>query len=212
MNEHQCKAAVNSCEATHGTPCTSNHARMAITETRSRGLNIFLGILLMLIGLAAMVFAVVSSVVTTLFIAWTMVIAGVVELVIAFRATRGREFVLKLLLGILYCGLGLYTLFYPLVGTAALTLTFAILLLVDAGLELGLAFHLRGLPGWGWILFDAIITGLLGIFIVARWPSSSFWVLGTFVGVSIFITGLARVAHSGEKSADVLDMTGRRAA
>jgi uncharacterized membrane protein HdeD (DUF308 family) len=79
-------------------------------------------------------------------------------------------------------------------------------------LELGLAIHLRGLPGWGWILFDAIITGLLGIFIVARWPASSLWVIGTFVGASIFITGLARIARSGEKPAQVLDMTGRRVA
>jgi uncharacterized membrane protein HdeD (DUF308 family) len=43
-----------------------------------------------------------------------------------------------------------------------------------------------------WMLLDGIITLILGFLIWNRWPSSSLWVIGTFVGISMVMTGTTR--------------------
>jgi uncharacterized membrane protein HdeD (DUF308 family) len=47
--------------------------------------------------------------------------------------------------------------------------------------------------GWGWFLFDAATNLSLGILILARWPSSSVWAIGTLVGVSLVMSGISRI-------------------
>jgi uncharacterized membrane protein HdeD (DUF308 family) len=59
-----------------------------------------------------------------------------------------------------------------------------------------LAFRMKPLQGWGWVLFDAIVTILLGILIWAHWPWNSAWVVGTLFGISIFISGVTRLMVS----------------
>ena len=41
-----------------------------------------------------------------------------------------------------------------------------------------------------------IISLLLGLLIYMQWPSSSFWALGILVGVSMIVSGIARVMLS----------------
>jgi uncharacterized membrane protein HdeD (DUF308 family) len=46
------------------------------------------------------------------------------------------------------------------------------------------------------VLIDGIVTLALGVMIYMQWPSSSAWAIGTLVGVSLIISGVARVAMS----------------
>jgi uncharacterized membrane protein HdeD (DUF308 family) len=57
-------------------------------------------------------------------------------------------------------------------------------------------FQVRTAQGSGWVLFDGIITLLLGLMIYRQWPSSSAWAIGTLVGVSMIISGVTRVMLS----------------
>jgi uncharacterized membrane protein HdeD (DUF308 family) len=54
----------------------------------------------------------------------------------------------------------------------------------------------RSIHGSAWILFDGIITLLLGLLIYLQWPSSSAWAIGTLVGVSMVISGVTRLMVS----------------
>jgi uncharacterized membrane protein HdeD (DUF308 family) len=45
-------------------------------------------------------------------------------------------------------------------------------------------------------VFSAISSLLLGVLILAQWPSSSAWAIGTLVGVGALINGITRVAIS----------------
>ena len=54
-------------------------------------------------------------------------------------------------------------------------------------------FQLRPLDGWGWFLADAAASLLLGVLILAKWPSSSIWAIGTLLGVSVFVGGITRI-------------------
>jgi uncharacterized membrane protein HdeD (DUF308 family) len=63
-------------------------------------------------------------------------------------------------------------------------------------LELVLAFGMRPRPGWGWLLFDAVITLILAVMIWKTWPSSAEWVIGTLVGISMLFSGVSRLMLS----------------
>ena len=43
-----------------------------------------------------------------------------------------------------------------------------------------------------WVLFDGIVTLILGYLIWAHWPSNLAWVLGTLIGISLMFSGISR--------------------
>jgi uncharacterized membrane protein HdeD (DUF308 family) len=46
------------------------------------------------------------------------------------------------------------------------------------------------------LLFDGIVTLILAILIWRSWPSSTEWVIGTLVGISMLFSGAARLSLS----------------
>jgi uncharacterized membrane protein HdeD (DUF308 family) len=70
------------------------------------------------------------------------------------------------------------------------------MLLFEAAMAAVLAFQTRPTSGWGWLLFDACITGLLGLLILAHWPASAIWAIGTLIGVAVLMRGITRIALS----------------
>jgi uncharacterized membrane protein HdeD (DUF308 family) len=102
----------------------------------------------------------------------------------------------ELLVGILYLFVGAYTLAHPVAGLASLTLLLVIYLFVEGVLEFILSFRLRPLRGWNWLLFDGIVTLILAVMIWRSFPSSTEWVIGTLVGISMLFSGIARLSLS----------------
>jgi heme/copper-type cytochrome/quinol oxidase subunit 1 len=98
----------------------------------------------------------------------------------------------QVLLAIVYGIAGIYMLMNPLLGVLSVTLLLAVFLLAEGILEIALYFRIRRVRHGGWILFDGIVTLILGILIWAHWPSSSVWVIGTLVGISLMFSGISR--------------------
>jgi len=67
-----------------------------------------------------------------------------------------------------------------------------VFLLFEGILEIALYFGIRQVRHSGWVLFDGIVTLILGILIWSQWPSSSVWVIGTLVGISLIFSGISR--------------------
>ncbi|HLV96302.1 MAG TPA: DUF308 domain-containing protein [Candidatus Acidoferrales bacterium] len=59
-----------------------------------------------------------------------------------------------------------------------------------------MGFTLRPFPGSGWLLVDGAITLILAIMIWSTWPSSTGWVIGTLVGISMLFSGISRLSIS----------------
>ena len=164
-------------------------------DVKSRaGWGIFLGILTAVLGVLLIAYPLFTATITTIFIASILVIVGVLEVVEALRVHTAGAFFARLLLGLVYGFAGVLLLVYPLRGVAVLTMVLGVMLLFEAGFTAALAFQVKPLSGWGWLLFDAVITALLGFLILAHWPSSSLWAIGTLVGVAVLIRGVTRIA------------------
>jgi uncharacterized membrane protein HdeD (DUF308 family) len=81
----------------------------------------------------------------------------------------------------------------PVAGVVTLTLVLAFYIVVAGIFELAVFFHLRGLPGTIWFLVDGLASFLLAGLIFFHWPSSSLWAVGTLVGISLLMSGIARI-------------------
>ena len=96
---------------------------------------------------------------------------------------------LWLLLGALYVFAGFVCLQNPFEAATLLTLMLGIALIVGGLLRIFLATQMKQGTPWGWVVFSGIISVLLGVMIVAKWPVSSFYVLGIFLGIDLIFIG-----------------------
>ena len=143
-------------------------------------------------GCLAILVPPLSGIAVTLFVAWLMILAGVVHWIYTWQRRHRPGMWWGWLLGIVFVGAGICMLAFPVAALASLTLLLGVYLVVDAVLEFTLAFRLRPLNGWGWLLFDGLVALVLAIIIFMRWPHSALWVIGTLVGISILFSGLSR--------------------
>jgi uncharacterized membrane protein HdeD (DUF308 family) len=159
-------------------------------------LSILWGVSLIILGMLAVGSPFLAAVAVNVFIAWLIVLAGVVHLTVAFHKREAGSVIWRLLVGFAYVFFGVYLIAHPALGVASLTLVLASLFLVEGILNIALFFQVRSIQGSAWLLIDGIITLLLGLMIYMQWPSSSAWAIGTLVGVSMIISGVTRVMLS----------------
>ena len=178
------------------------------------GWSIFMGVLTAALGLFLIAYPLATAAITTVLLGWVLIFAAIAEVVFALHTQTVGKFFLKILEAVLFGICGIALAFFPLTGVAALTVFVGVLFLIYGGVGLVTAFQLRPLQGWGWFLFDAIVTLLVGILILAKWPSSSVWALGTLIGVAVFIAGVSRIMIAAQirRGAGLVDQTVRRVA
>jgi uncharacterized membrane protein HdeD (DUF308 family) len=163
---------------------------------KSVGWSIALSVLMLVAGVLAIVVPPAAGIAVLIVVAWLLIVSGAAHLVFAWHTRTTGGIVWELLLGILYIVVGVYALMHPVAGLASLTLVLAIYLLIEGVLELVLSFRLRPMPGANWLLFDGVVTLILGILIWKTWPSSTEWVIGTLVGISMIFSGVSRLGIS----------------
>jgi uncharacterized membrane protein HdeD (DUF308 family) len=158
--------------------------------------SILVSVLMILAGLVAIIIPEISGIAITFIVAWLMILMGAAHFVYMWHRRHRKGFWWGLLLGILYTGIGIFILEDPAAGLATLTLLLGIYLFVESMLEFSLAFFLRPHKGWGWLLFNGVVTLILALMIWLTWPKSALWVIGTLVGISMLFTGISRLMLS----------------
>jgi uncharacterized membrane protein HdeD (DUF308 family) len=158
--------------------------------------SILWGVLLIILGVLAVASPLVAAVAVNVVIAWLIVVAGIVHLTVAFHTHEAGSVIWRLLVGLAYIAFGVYLIAHPALGVVSLTLVLASLFLVEGIFNIALFFQARSVRGSGWLLADGIFTLLLGLLIYLQWPSSSAWAIGTLVGVSMIMSGVARLMLS----------------
>jgi uncharacterized membrane protein HdeD (DUF308 family) len=163
---------------------------------KSVGWSIALSVLMIVAGVLAIASPLAAGIAVNLLVAWLLIFSGCVHLVFSWYTRSTGGFLWELLVGILYIFIGVYLVVHPVAGLESLTIALAIYLFLEAILEFALGFKLRPLPGSGWLLFDGIITLILAVMIWRTWPSSSAWVIGLLVGISMLFSGTSRLMLS----------------
>jgi len=158
--------------------------------------SILWGVSLICLGMLSLAMPLVAAVAINVLIAWLIVLAGVVHLVVAFHTREAGSVIWRLLVGLAYICFGGYLIARPALGVVTLTLLLASLFLVEGIFNIILYFRARSTMRSSWFLLDGLVTLLLGAMIYMQWPSSSAWAIGTLVGVSLIFSGVTRVMVS----------------
>jgi uncharacterized membrane protein HdeD (DUF308 family) len=152
------------------------------------------GIALIALGVFGIVAATLFSVVSALSFGAMMLIGGGVLLVDAFRRDGWKSRLAMLAVGVLYVLTGALIFYNPLQAVIALTLVAAAMLVAVGMLRIVMAFQMRPLSVWGWVLASGLISLVLGLYIVVQLPQAAGWVLGTFLAIELIFQGWAYVA------------------
>jgi uncharacterized membrane protein HdeD (DUF308 family) len=155
--------------------------------------SIALAIILIVLGVLAITLPIATSVGVVTILAWLLIIDGIAQFIFAFRTEGVGRTVWKVLVAILYFGGGIYLLARPLVGLAGLTFLMALFFVAEGVMDLFAYIVASGWMRSPWLLVHGIVSLALGFIIWSRWPLSSFWVIGSFVGISMVLTGITRL-------------------
>jgi uncharacterized membrane protein HdeD (DUF308 family) len=152
---------------------------------------IILGVLLIILGVAAIAFPLLTAIAAKIFLGWLFLIGGVVQIIHAFSTRQWSEFFFDLLVGVLYLIAGGWLAFFPLTGILTLTVLLAALFIALGVIEAGMAFRMRPHAGWVWMLIAGIAALAVGVLILAHLPSSAAWAIGLLVGIKLIMSGFA---------------------
>ena len=151
------------------------------------------GIVLMVLGIAAVVRSTTATIASMVFFGWLLVFSSVIQFVEVFMVGRWEGFFLHLLIAILFGMIGLLMVVRPVISAEALTFLMSVFFLLGGLYQLVAAVWTH-LPGWGWHALNGIIAAVMGVLILAQWPVSGLWVIGLFVGIDLIFYGWAWVA------------------
>src|SRR5215469_2718711 len=109
--------------------------------------SIVWGILLIIFGFLAISAPRLAALAVNVVLAWLIIMAGAIHVVVAFHAHRAGSVIWKLLVGIAYLCFGVYLLLHPVLGVTSLTLLLACLFLIEGVLNIILFFRMRSVRG-----------------------------------------------------------------
>jgi uncharacterized membrane protein HdeD (DUF308 family) len=151
------------------------------------------GVILLICGILSIGAPFAAGVSITILVGLLLVVGGVTQCVLAFQAGAFGKGLLIFVLGAITAIAGIYLLNQPVAGLAAITLFLAGYFIAVGIVELIAAFQIRPADGWGWMLFNAIVTLILGIMIWRQFPLSGAWAVGVLFGIKMIMSGWALI-------------------
>ena len=151
------------------------------------------GVVLVIMGTLALLSPLVAGLSITIFVGVLLTIGGIVRCILAFDASAFGRGILTFVGGILMTIAGLYMMSQPVAGLASITVILVAYLVVAGLLEVVAAFQIRPAEGWGWELFNGIVTLLLGLMLWRQFPLSGAWAVGILFGIKMIFNGWALV-------------------
>jgi uncharacterized membrane protein HdeD (DUF308 family) len=167
--------------------------REAMRETVKRHSLWYLiqGVLMVLGGVLALVYPIVSSVAVVLFLGWVLIISGVVQGISLIGAQQVPHFWLQLISVVLSVIVGVLFVRQPGEGFLAITLLLIVFFMVEGISKLVFALTIRPFPKWGWVLASGVVGILLSLFLWASLPVTAIWLLGVLLGIQLICEGAA---------------------
>lgn len=148
------------------------------------------GIFLLAVGIGALVETPQATAAATLVLGWLLLISGIIELIRGFELSVWGGFLWHLFGGILGIVAGLLLITNVVAGALTLTLLIALTLIASGTCRIVAALGSR-LFRSNWTILEGAITIFVGVLVLAQWPFSGMWFLGTALGTAFIIRGWA---------------------
>ncbi|NBO93722.1 MAG: HdeD family acid-resistance protein [Planctomycetia bacterium] len=149
---------------------------------------VLFGGLLISLGLAALVYSAAFTIASIEVFGFFMVVSGVLLISGSFLTGDWGGFFLTLLCGVLQLITGFICIRHPEKAAIVYTLLLAIMLVVGGVVRIVASLSGR-FRAWGLVLLNGVVALILGLSIWAEMPFSGLWVIGTFLGIDLILTG-----------------------
>ncbi len=156
---------------------------------------LFEGIVLAVLGLAAMIVPPLASLAVAIFLGWMFLISGIAGLFVTFWARQTPGFWWSLFSAALAVLAGGILLARPVEGVLTLTIVVGAYFLAEGVITIMYALeHRRELSGrWSWLVASGVMDILIALLIIAGLPNSAQWAIGLLVGINLMLGGASLV-------------------
>lgn len=152
---------------------------------------LFEGILLAVLGIAALILPPLASLAITIFLGWMFLISGIGGLIVTFWARNMPGFWWSLISAALAVLAGGILLARPAQAVLTLTIVVGAYFLAEGVATIMYALeHRRELTGrWSWLLISGLVDILISFLVITGLPSSAAWAIGILVGINLLFGG-----------------------
>ncbi len=167
--------------------------REAMRETVKRYSLWYLvqGGLLVLAGLLAIIYPVISSVAAIVLLGWLLIVSGIIQGISLLGARHVPHFWLQLISVILAVLIGFLFLRDPGQGMLTITLLLIVFFMIEGISKVVFALTIRPFPNWGWVLASGCVGVLLSAMLWASLPATALWLIGLLLGIELISVGMA---------------------
>ena len=148
----------------------------------------WMGILTIIFGILAMMMPYITGQSVLMLIGILVIAGGLLRLIWAFKAGSLGKGILKFLIGVLTLLAGFWIITEPIIAAGALTIVLSVYFFADGLLEIIAAFSVE--EGKGWLLFDGIVTVVLGVLLFTGFPFSGPLAVGILLGIKLLFAGI----------------------
>jgi uncharacterized membrane protein HdeD (DUF308 family) len=154
------------------------------------------GIVLLILGAAAIVVPQVATVAVEILIGWLVLASGIVGLAMTLRVRGAPGFGWSLLSAVVGIVAGIVLLAWPLSGALSLTVILTVFLAMEGVVSIMYSLdHRRERSArWGFMLVSGGVDLILAGLIFAGLPATAAWAIGLLVGINLIFGGAALAA------------------
>jgi uncharacterized membrane protein HdeD (DUF308 family) len=152
---------------------------------------LFEGILLAVLGVAALILPPLASLAITIFLGWMFLISGIGGLIVTYWARSTPGFWWSLISAALAVLAGMLLLARPMQAVLTLTIVLGAYFLAEGVATIMYALeHRRELSGrWSWLLISGLVDIAIAFMVITGLPSSAEWAIGVLVGINLLFGG-----------------------
>ena len=172
---------------------TDGAAEIAAEWRFAWGFLIGVGLLLALLGIAAIVYPAVATATINILAGVFLIIAGVLLFGFAFSARDAGAVTLWIVVAVLAIVVGIVFLSAPDIGTVTLTVLLAVWFIISGLAKIVAAFEQRGRTGAGLVALNGVVSLILGALIAAELPDSADWAIGLLLGIMFLVDGVVMI-------------------
>jgi len=169
---------------------------MKIETTMQKGVKktskviIIIGVLALILGIIALIYPTGFGEITAKVIGMFFVLGGILRSIFAIASTSMGSLLMRYLYAFLMIIVGVWIIANPDMSLQVITIGMAIYFIIDGITEIIYSFSLMPIGGGMFLLLSGIIGIILGILIFSKWPESSTYFLGIYLGIKLLIDGL----------------------
>ncbi len=165
---------------------------------------LFEGILLVVLGVAALILPPLAGLAVAILLGWMFLISGIGGLLVTSWARSSPGFWWSLISAALAVLTGLLLLARPAQAVLTLTIVLGAYFLAEGVTTIMYALeHRRELSGrWSWLLISGLVDIAISFMVITGLPSSAEWAIGVLVGINLMfggasLIGMALAARNG---------------